>query len=97
MLLKTHRVLCSCLSLYLSHNSFTGLVPDELPKSITYLTLQTNFLNGTVPFALKRLKSMDSLLLSENLFTGTIPTFLGCLTKMSKLSLLSWFDLLGSV
>mgnify|MGYP003385597644 FL=1 len=76
--------LYSVRSLYLSHNSLTGTVPGVLPKSMTYLTLQTNFLNGTVPFALKRLKDMDSLILSNNSFSGTIPLFITSLTKLSE-------------
>ncbi|KAH7387888.1 hypothetical protein KP509_16G047000 [Ceratopteris richardii] len=61
--------------LYLSHNSFTGSIPDftTIVPGIRRLDLSNNFLTGSIPSSINGLLSLSTLRLQGNELSGAIP------------------------
>jgi Leucine-rich repeat (LRR) protein len=74
----------------LNSNFLTGSLPIgsyETSKSLKFLSLQFNQLQGTILDEIVNLKSLAHLDLSLNHFTGTIPNILGKMTNLKYLFL----------
>ncbi|XP_048536677.1 LRR receptor-like serine/threonine-protein kinase EFR [Triticum urartu] len=83
---------CSQLQkLNLGENKLRGNLPASsfatLPKSINGLTLQSNYISGTIPLEIGNLSEISLLYLDNNLFTGPIPSTLGQLRNLFILNL----------
>ncbi|OMO87299.1 hypothetical protein COLO4_20701 [Corchorus olitorius] len=70
--------LCSRVRvLLLRNNSFSGPIPKNIGVkmllTLKYLDLSKNFLNGTIPSSMTKLKNLRGMSLSNNLFSGNIP------------------------
>ncbi|XP_076948027.1 receptor-like protein EIX2 [Bidens hawaiensis] len=79
----------SLSSLDLSHNLFTGQIPDCLWhfKELKVLSLGYNNLSGRLPASTKLLINLEVLYLYNNSFSGKLPFYLKNLTKLTFLNL----------
>ncbi|KAL6616609.1 hypothetical protein ACP70R_038879 [Stipagrostis hirtigluma subsp. patula] len=77
------------LTLELSQNNFTGMLPDKLWESSTILeiTLSYNQLTGPIPESIGRLSSLQRLQIDSNYLEGPIPRSIGALRNLTNLSL----------
>ncbi|XBI51066.1 hypothetical protein VPH35_033642 [Triticum aestivum] len=77
--------------LNLGRNNLQGDLPpnsiENLPKSLTALTLRSNNISGTIPLEIGNLSNLAMLYLDRNLFGGPIPSTLGQLSNLVVLSL----------
>ncbi|CAI5473735.1 unnamed protein product [Closterium sp. Yama58-4] len=90
-------VFSSCLSLLdLSHNQFSGPIPDPPPGSnqssslvpLSYLDLSSNKLTGSISDALVTgLTALSHLALSDNLLSGSVPRSLALAPVLTHLNL----------
>eukprot|EP01087_Luapelamoeba_hula_P022424 TRINITY_DN8013_c1_g1_i2.p1 TRINITY_DN8013_c1_g1~~TRINITY_DN8013_c1_g1_i2.p1 ORF type:complete len:484 (-),score=30.18 TRINITY_DN8013_c1_g1_i2:188-1639(-) len=71
----------------LSHNQFSGPVPNFRFKSLRYINLSGNMFNGSIPVSISNCESLIVLSLSCNQLSGLIPSFLGDLTSLQILRL----------
>ncbi|KAF5820014.1 putative transferase [Helianthus annuus] len=73
----------------LSHNAFTGPIPDCLWHftSLRTLSLEYNNLSGRLPISIKFLIKLEVLYLYNNNFSGKLPLSLKNLTKLTFLNL----------
>jgi Leucine-rich repeat (LRR) protein len=66
----------SAVSLQLSHNAFTGSLPDFSEfTQLSVLSVDHNQITGIVPSSLPRLEAIYSVYLSGNLLQGPVPEF----------------------
>ncbi|XP_024516304.1 probable LRR receptor-like serine/threonine-protein kinase IRK [Selaginella moellendorffii] len=74
-----------------SQNSFSGSVPPELfancSKSLRYVFLSGNQLEGDLPDSIASCESLEALGASENRLSGSIPAGVGSLSRLSSLDL----------
>ena len=77
------------ISLGLSSNNLTGMIPLELGNlsNLTGLSLSDNALSGSIPKALGNLSSLNQLILAGNDLSGSIPKELGSLSRLEILDL----------
>uniref|UniRef100_A0A0D9XIF8 Receptor kinase-like protein Xa21 n=1 Tax=Leersia perrieri TaxID=77586 RepID=A0A0D9XIF8_9ORYZ len=78
------------LKLNFGQNNLRGDLPRsvaDLPKTLTSLVLQSNYISGTIPLEIENLSSISLLYLDKNLLTGSIPYTLGKLNNLVVLSL----------
>ncbi|XP_022742404.1 probably inactive leucine-rich repeat receptor-like protein kinase IMK2 isoform X1 [Durio zibethinus] len=81
--------------LALQHNNLSGSIPDTWVGTgnnsyrLRFLTLDQNFLIGTIPVSLSKLSLLEHISLSHNQITGTIPYELGKLSKLQMLDISS--------
>ncbi|KAE8723948.1 leucine-rich repeat receptor-like protein kinase IMK2 [Hibiscus syriacus] len=79
--------------LALQHNNLSGSVPDTWvgtgtkPYQLQVLSLDYNFLTGTIPVSLSKLSLLQQVSLSHNQISGTIPDQIGTLSKLQLLDL----------
>ncbi|XP_048323086.2 probably inactive leucine-rich repeat receptor-like protein kinase IMK2 [Ziziphus jujuba] len=72
--------------LALQHNNLSGPILDSWGVSrLQSLTLDHNFLSGTIPASLGRLRELQELSLSNNQFNGVIPNEIGSLSRLTTL------------
>ena len=78
----------------MSLNQLTGVLPaeawsniDEGNTNLTFLSLHTNNITGTIPTSIGRLKNLTVLDLSSNQFSGGIPSEVGDLNNLDILFL----------
>ena len=74
-------------NLDLSFNGFVGVIPSELPMSLSNMTLSSNFLIGTLPTNLSGLRGLGVLDLWGNKLRDSIDTFLFSHPEMQQLNL----------
>ncbi|MCO5556681.1 hypothetical protein L7F22_010232 [Adiantum nelumboides] len=82
--------LAALKSLDLSGNILSEAIPEELfanCASLHYLSLASNFLEGSIPYSLGSCTSLRVLNLSFNGLTNVVPTSLQALTALSDLDL----------
>ncbi|KAK7819792.1 mdis1-interacting receptor like kinase 2 [Quercus suber] len=87
--------------LSLGNNKLTGLIASVLCiftdlHNMTYLYLNSNQFNGSIPIEIGNMKSLTYLNLSNNNIVGEIPSTIRHLTNLSFLSL-SWNQISGSI
>ncbi|XP_044954563.1 receptor kinase-like protein Xa21 [Hordeum vulgare subsp. vulgare] len=86
--------------LNLGGNKLSGNLPAgsvaTLPKRMNGLTLQSNYISGTIPLEIGNLSEISLLYLDNNLFTGPIPSTLGQLSNLFILDL-SWNKFSGEI
>ncbi|VAH67689.1 unnamed protein product [Triticum turgidum subsp. durum] len=77
------------VSLELSLNNFTGMLPDRLWESSTLLqiSLSNNQITGQIPDSIGRLSSLQRLQIDNNYLEGPIPQSVGYLRNLTILSL----------
>ncbi|XP_040377166.1 leucine-rich repeat receptor protein kinase MSL1-like [Oryza brachyantha] len=77
------------VSLDLSHNNFTGMIPDKLCESSTMLdiSLSDNQLTGMIPDSIGKLLSLRLLSIDRNYLQGPLPRSIGALRNLTALSL----------
>ncbi|CAN1139571.1 Probable LRR receptor-like serine/threonine-protein kinase At3g47570 [Linum perenne] len=75
--------------LYLSGNSFSGSLPDEIGnlENLEVLDMSYNNLSGGIPKSTGECKNLKTLYMQGNLFNGSIPPALSSLQGMEKLDL----------
>uniref|UniRef100_A0A8I6WJR1 Receptor kinase-like protein Xa21 n=1 Tax=Hordeum vulgare subsp. vulgare TaxID=112509 RepID=A0A8I6WJR1_HORVV len=77
--------------LNVGRNNLRGDLPvnslENLPKSLTALTLRYNNIFGTIPLEVGNMSSLSILYLDKNLFMGPIPSTVGQLHNLVVLSL----------
>ncbi|GMI71446.1 inflorescence meristem receptor-like kinase 2 [Hibiscus trionum] len=79
--------------LALQHNNLSGSVPDTWVGTgnnsyqLQVLSLDYNFLTGTIPVSLSKLSLLQQVSLSHNQISGTIPDEIGTLSKLHLLDL----------
>ncbi|CAL5429441.1 unnamed protein product [Camellia sinensis] len=82
---------CSSLTqLDLATNHFKGLLPHSianLSTKITWLTLQDNYIFGSIPLGIGNLVNLQYLVLDDNLLTSSIPNSIGKLSMLEILML----------
>lgn len=80
--------LSDMVSIDLSSNFLTGVIPDEITSlgSLMNLNLSWNYLTGKIPHKIGSMASLESLDLSNNQLSGEIPL------SLSNLSYLAWLD-----
>ncbi|EFJ37785.1 hypothetical protein SELMODRAFT_31646, partial [Selaginella moellendorffii] len=88
----------SPLAIDLSHNSFTGTIPEEFGgmRDLNVLNLAHNLLTGAIPSTIGNLKNLEWLDLSQNWLESHIPDSLGNLTFLKYLNI-SHNKILGRV
>ncbi|XP_022742405.1 probably inactive leucine-rich repeat receptor-like protein kinase IMK2 isoform X2 [Durio zibethinus] len=83
---------------YLFNNRLSGSMPPSVDTwvgtgnnsyRLRFLTLDQNFLIGTIPVSLSKLSLLEHISLSHNQITGTIPYELGKLSKLQMLDISS--------
>uniref|UniRef100_A0A0E0LGD4 non-specific serine/threonine protein kinase n=1 Tax=Oryza punctata TaxID=4537 RepID=A0A0E0LGD4_ORYPU len=79
------------LQLHLSHNNFTGALPNSMRKftSLHTLDVSSNNLIGSIPPGIGNLTSLVSLDLSDNDISGHVPTEVMHLLSLASLDLSS--------
>ncbi|CAL5432218.1 unnamed protein product [Camellia sinensis] len=82
---------CSSLTqLDLATNHFKGLLPHSianLSTKITWLTLQDNYIFGSIPLGIGNLVNLQYLVLDDNMLTSSIPNSIGKLSTLEILML----------
>ncbi|CAL9247285.1 unnamed protein product [Arabidopsis halleri] len=82
---------CSQLQVVdVGENWLRGDLPNSianLSRNLMYLSLQTNFISGSIPHDIGNLISLQSLRLNLNLLTGPLPTSVGKLLGLEELSI----------
>lgn len=76
----------------MSYNQFYGHIPVDFFKhvpSLTYLNLNINFLNGSIPSTLKYATQLNYLSINDNHLSGSIPSVFGYLKNLSYVDLSS--------
>ncbi|KAL7164772.1 hypothetical protein ACSBR2_040637 [Camellia fascicularis] len=71
-------------------NGFKSLLPDSianLSTTITWLTLDSNYIFGSIPLGIGNLVNLRTLYLSTNMLVGSIPNSIGKLSNLEKLLL----------
>ncbi|KAF8378105.1 hypothetical protein HHK36_029441 [Tetracentron sinense] len=75
---------------YLSSNLFSGPIPvnigETMPRLVV-LDLYGNFLNGSIPYSIGKLKNLATLILSNNQFSGELPGFWKGLQSLQSLAI----------
>ncbi|KAL4376354.1 hypothetical protein GQ457_02G039060 [Hibiscus cannabinus] len=74
--------------LFLYQNNLTGVLPNSignLSANLSQLSIETNYISGTIPKEIENLVGLELLGLYENMLTGSIPDGIG------KLSTLKYF------
>ncbi|XP_024527858.1 receptor-like protein kinase BRI1-like 3 [Selaginella moellendorffii] len=96
--LTIYNLVNSPLAIDLSHNSFTGTIPEEFGgmQDLNVLNLAHNLLTGAIPSTIGNLKNLEWLDLSQNWLESHIPDSLGNLTFLKYLNI-SNNKLLGRV
>ncbi|XP_024525817.1 brassinosteroid LRR receptor kinase BRL1 [Selaginella moellendorffii] len=96
--LTTYTQVNSPLAIDLSHNSFTGTIPEEFGgmRDLNVLNLAHNLLTGAIPSTIGNLKNLEWLDLSQNWLESHIPDSLGNLTFLKYLNI-SHNKILGRV
>ncbi|CAL5429461.1 unnamed protein product [Camellia sinensis] len=83
---------CSNLQwLDMAINGFKSLLPDSianLSTTITRLTLDGNYIFGSIPLGIGNLVNLRTLYLSTNMLVGSIPNSIGKLSNLEQLLLL---------
>ncbi|XVE99731.1 hypothetical protein REPUB_Repub03eG0226100 [Reevesia pubescens] len=79
----------SLISLNLSHNSFTGLLPSDIgsSKNLVELYVYNNNFSGEIPKELGESSALTTLCMQGNSFKGSIPQSFGNLKALEKLDL----------
>ena len=82
------RILTIFTTIDLSHNKFSGEIPNVMGKlqALRFLNLSHNDLVGNIPSSLGNLCSLESLDLSSNQLSGKIPSQLTSLTFLCMLN-----------
>lgn len=77
------------VSIDLSFNSLTGIIPEEIAflDALLNINLSWNHLSGKIPDNIGAIKSLESLDLSKNMLSGEIPSSLSSITYLSFLNL----------
>lgn len=73
-------------TVYMHHNSFTGVLPASLPWNLTRLEVQFNRFSGSIPSSAQNLNVFKA---SNNLFSGYIPENLAKLSSLQVLDISS--------
>ncbi|CAA7036662.1 unnamed protein product [Microthlaspi erraticum] len=87
--------LSNCTQLHtvnVGNNRLGGYIPSSivnLSTNLIYLSLETNYISGSIPHDIGNLKSLQTLRLHENILTGTLPVSVGKLVEMKELILSS--------
>ncbi|KAL0351342.1 UNVERIFIED_CONTAM: putative LRR receptor-like serine/threonine-protein kinase [Sesamum calycinum] len=85
--------LTNCTSLQVlavSQNLLNGSLPDSianLSSQLTYLSLDSNQIHGSIPFGIEKLLNLTYLNLGNNYLSGLIPSSIGKLVKLQELNL----------
>ncbi|EFJ37926.1 hypothetical protein SELMODRAFT_75440 [Selaginella moellendorffii] len=87
--LTIYTLVNSPLAIDLSHNSFTGTIPEEFGgmRDLNVLNLAHNLLTGAIPSTIGNLKNLEWLDLSQNWLESNIPDSLGNLTFLNYLNI----------
>ncbi|PNT65945.1 hypothetical protein BRADI_3g04681v3 [Brachypodium distachyon] len=83
----------------LSHNAFSGSIPENLHHmvpNLVFLDLSSNMFSGFIPQSFSRLANLKELSLAENNFTGGIPKELSNLTNLRVMDL-AWNMFSGGI
>ncbi|CAL5328354.1 unnamed protein product [Camellia sinensis] len=82
------RILTIFTTIDLSHNKFSGEIPNVMGKlhALRFLNLSHNYLVGNIPSSFENLCSLESLDLSSNQLSGKIPSQLTSLTFLAVLN-----------
>jgi len=75
--------------LNLSHNLFSGQLPEEMGLSAVAIDISNNQLSGNIPSSIMNCESLETLNAARNSFSGPIPSSLGNLTNLQTLDLSS--------
>ncbi|KAK4413351.1 putative receptor-like protein kinase [Sesamum alatum] len=82
---------CTSLKvLAVSHNLLNGSLPDSianLSSQLTYLSLSSNQIHGSIPFGIEKLLNLTYLDLGHNYLSGPIPSSIGKLFKLQEINL----------
>ncbi|CAB4315241.1 unnamed protein product [Prunus armeniaca] len=83
------KILTVFTSIDISHNKFSGSIPEEVGelKLLHGLNLSSNALTGAIPTSLSNLRQLESIDLSNNKLGGEIPAEFAELTFLSFLNL----------
>ncbi|KAF7824588.1 receptor-like protein EIX2 [Senna tora] len=73
----------------LSHNHFSGHIPQNLSERCSFLSLSNNNLSGKIPMSMGRMFDIEVLDLSSNKFIGRIPSSLANCSWLNALDLRS--------
>ena len=86
--------LCSLEKFYARGNNISGSITEfflRLPScswnKLTYMSLPSNNLTGSLPTKLKPLSNLTGIILGSNKLTGPVPLWIGELTKLTELDL----------
>ncbi|EFJ04231.1 hypothetical protein SELMODRAFT_432606 [Selaginella moellendorffii] len=87
--LTIYSLVNSPLAIDLSHNSFTGTIPEEFGgmRDLNVLNLAHNLLTGAIPSTIGNLKNLEWLDLSQNWLESHIPDSLGNITFLKYLNI----------
>eukprot|EP01018_Ginkgo_biloba_P016974 Gb_10274 [translate_table: standard] len=75
--------------LYLDHNEIAGKLCEHIGNltSLTFLALDGNLFNGSIPSAFRRLQKLERLYMGGSNLEGSIPTEIGEMQSLGLLSL----------
>nr|XP_019705446.1 receptor-like protein EIX2 [Elaeis guineensis] len=82
-------VLSLVMSIDLSHNNLSGVIPEELVnlRGLLFLNLSNNHFTGRIPENIGALEQLESLDLSVNNLSGMIPTTMSSMYFLTHLNL----------